>query len=189
MAVVSPENVEALMRRKLDNGAESGPERTLVVDMLIPAMQDVIEGYLGRAFGERDVTERLEVVGYYLYPGVLPLISVTSVALPNGTELLFAADRAERIYVGSLNGESLTVTYRAGEPTVPPTVRMFAASAIARSVLAPVQVAVGLLASYTVEGTSITYSPSMTDGSQESPVGYTVGELTALSRYRRLQIA
>jgi hypothetical protein len=179
---IGVDDVETRLRRKMND------EELAFAEASIPALQEVIEGWLSRCYGVRHCVEHLEVIRGYLYPSYRPVVEVLSLADINGVPRSYQLIDDEMIASQAFSYPgSLVLTYLAGEPVIPPSLRMFVAGAVARTVMVPSIVQLGVLGSYTVEGMSIGYSPSMTDGSAGNPVSYTVGELIALEPLRRLQ--
>jgi hypothetical protein len=179
--IVTRDNVKAMARRPLTD-----EEWETAQSMLVPTLMETIEDYLGKCFGERDVEERLDVIGGMVYPAKHPILEIVSVTTQTGAAVGWYPWDREGIAVDTYE-RSLVVLYRAGELYIPPTLRQFVASAVAKTVLTPVQITTGMMSSYSVEGTSITFT-AQTQG-EGSVEGFTVAHLASLQRLRRLNFA
>ena len=75
------------------------------------------------------------------------------------------------------------VTYESGDDVVHPAIQGVITESVARSILAGSSVSTGAIASYSVEGTSITYGPVATSPGSVGRVP--VSELSAIKRLKR----
>ena len=91
----------------------------------VPAASEVVERHTGEAVARRAVVEDHLLVGSTaLVLRKAPVVSVSSVASPDGTVVWLVAGFAVDTFAGVLTGQYLSglvrVTYVAGQPVVPP---------------------------------------------------------------------
>ncbi|HMM95398.1 hypothetical protein [Phycicoccus sp.] len=147
---------------------------------------DTLEIKLNRWLYPRSVTEVYTVPAsgrITLNRG--PVVSITSVGYVGGAPFAGLTDPLALFDVAEawIPGARVNVTYVAGEEPGDGIVGQLA-DIIARTILAGVKASSGVIKSYSVEGTSITYG-NVSDGGDGGSGRITVGTLTAFKRLRR----
>jgi len=178
--------IEELEARLLAAGRVlTDPER-VVAEQRLGEVVDLLELHLNRVFGPRAILGERHVVSgrgrLVLHKG--PVISVERI-LVDGAEttsptLLAAWDLADWP-----PSSVLTVDYTAGL-AAPPTVKGIVLDAVTAATLAGAKVAAGVVTSYTVEGTSITYGSASSSSANAEGVGRVpVADIRSVRRLRR----
>jgi hypothetical protein len=172
-------SVEVALGRALTTAEAS--RATVLIDQAV----DILELWLNRDLSARVRTEKSPVDhAGRLCPNHGPVQSVTAVTVA-GTEATAPGDEWEDARYPP--GEYAEITYVSGD-VVPRRAASGAVSqCVAATILAGPAAASGAVMSYSVEGTSITYGPSVTGqgASSGTPSRIVVGDLTTLRRLRR----
>lgn len=159
---------------------------TLLAASLADELIDTLEHKLNRYLYPRTVTET------YLVPSsgriILnrgPVVSITSMSYVGGGAIPLPANPIAYFDSGDVwaPGARVTVTYVAGEIPGDMVIGNLA-DIVARTLLAGVKAASGVIRSYSVEGTTITYG-DVADGGTGGSGRITVGSLRAFKRLRR----
>lgn len=172
MPVATEDDVARLAQRELTE-----PEKVFAIEG-IAALTATIERLKNRVLYPREITETVRVGNDgLLNPTKGPVTALLSASV-DGNE--YAGVWLTQWYGGGWPvGYEVEITYMAG--TAPDEgLRDTIAGAVARTLLTPAVVALGVVGSYSVEGTSITYRTS-----EQGEGGLLVGELKGLGRLRR----
>lgn len=177
--IATTDDVETALHRPLTE-----PER-LDAEALIADLVGLLELRLNRELTVKTFTDEWHRVPRHGQVTLLhgPLVEVTSVSVDGGAPITDATTLADWDIATWPAGSRLLVTYRAGDETPRPGVKRLIVDVVARTIAAGLTAGLGVIRSYSVEGTSITYGEGVGGGGQTGRI--TVGDLGQLKRLRR----
>lgn len=159
----------------------------LLAASLAEELIDTLELKLNRWLYPRQTTEQHTITSSgRLLPYRGPVVSVESIGYVAGFPAQLPAYPTRLLDVADAwtPGAVLEITYTAGEIPGPAIIGALG-DVVARTLIAPVQAATGMISSYSVEGTSITYGPGVSGDSGGGAGRITVGQLSSFRRLRR----
>jgi hypothetical protein len=164
-------------------------------DVLCDAVLATLELHLNRWLWERSVLREKHRTGpqgrVTLWRGPVAWIDALHYGLPTAASVAFPVDQDWEEPGTFPSRTTLWVDYTAGDdfPDVPwaAAATEVVATAAARVIAAPIQVATGVIQSYSVEGTTITYGKAFAGGA-DSKGRLSVGDLGVLARLRVLVV-
>lgn len=165
------------------------------LDPLADAIVGTLELHLNRWLYERQVLREKHRAGpqgrIILYRGPVAWIDALHYGLPTAASVPFPVDQDWEEPGTFPSRTTLWVDYTAGDdfPDVAwaGAATDLVANVIARTLAAPAQVATGVIQSYSVEGTTITYGKAFAGGA-DSKGRLAVGDLGVLARLRVLVV-
>lgn len=176
--LVTLDDIEVAIGRAL-TAAEA--QRAL---QLVDQATATLETYLQRDLVVRTRTDRVRVPSTsVLWPHHGPVVEMLSTKVGTSDASDAYNDTWQDVYFPA--GEWVECTYVSGttDPTQLATAAAVLLQTVARTVMAPTSVATGLLAGYSVEGTSINYGPVA--GASDSVGRIAVADLSAVEPLRR----
>lgn len=206
---VQQSDIEAVLGRDLTEAEEQR------WPTMANAMIEIVEEFLGfRAIYSRQITEERWSPGAradagplsgtsagggdirFNYKPVTALISVSNQDYSLTTEDVQFWRTGSTIWL-PWSRFPWTITYVAGDDPVAPNIKGVIVETLARSFLVSPQVDLGIITSYSVEGTSISYGPAVTgqqfgyrSGNPQTPVGrFKVADLNAIGGRKTFLIA